>query len=408
MTPQSPKPDIDVNSRRMIVWRIVAIVLAALVAVQVVRSAAVAAFVETRPVIAAEFWSGHPATEISLAMTEIARAARARRPIPQSAFRLVTDAATKDPLAPEPFLVRGVQAELAGDNAAAQRAFEAAQWRNPRSLPAAYFLADRYFRVGDMRRGLAETAALARLSPNGAAAVSPYLASYAASPANWPALKSLFGANRDLAGPVLIALAGNIATVPAVLALADTRGNVGDKPWLPALLDTLTVAGQYAKARAIWASATGARLEPGQSLYDSSFSDPTSPPPFNWALTSSAVGIAERQSGGRLHVVFYGQEDGMLASQLLLLEPGAYRLSMQLLGDSAKAHALTWSIWCDKASAPIASVTVDAAAARGWRFEVPQGCAAQWLKLSGTSSDMPQQSDLTIAQLRLERVGGSG
>jgi hypothetical protein len=50
-------------------------------------------------------------------------------------------------------------------------------------------------------------------------------------------------------------------------------------------------------------------------------------------------------------------------------------------------------------------VTLDAAAARGWRFEVPSGCPAQWLKLSGVSSDMPQQSDVSIAALKLEKVG---
>jgi hypothetical protein len=116
------------------------------------------------------------------------------------------------------------------------------------------------------------------------------------------------------------------------------------------------------------------------------------------------VGLAERQPGGRLHVLFYGQEDGILASQLLLLKPGPYRLSLQLLGDPVRAKALNWSIWCDKASGPIASVTLDGAA-RGWRFAVPQGCTAQWLKLSGSSGDISQQVDTTIAALKLEREG---
>ena len=144
----------------MAVRTVVAAVAALLVAIQIVRNAAVHALVDTRPAAAASAWSGHPASEISLAMTDIARASRARRPVPQSAFAEIADAAAKEPLAPEPFLVRGVQAQLAGDGATAQRAFEAAQWRAPRSLPAAYFLADRYFRSGDVPRGLREAAAL--------------------------------------------------------------------------------------------------------------------------------------------------------------------------------------------------------------------------------------------------------
>src|SRR5438270_52346 len=107
---------------------------------------------------------------------------------------------------------------------------------------------------------------------------------------------------------------------------------------------------------------------------------PPRPPPFNWVLTSSAVGVAERQPGGRLHVVFYGQEDGFLASQLLVLPPGSYRLSMGLLGDTSHPRALSWSVWCDRAAEPLASVTLDVAAARGLRFQVPGGCPAQWLR----------------------------
>ena len=396
------------NSQRMMVRRVLPLMAAVLLGIQVVRNAAVAQFAEKRPEIAARLWAGHPATELSLGMTEIARASRRSQPVPGVALAPIWDAAVKQPLAPEPFLVRGVQAELAGDGATAQRAFEAAQWRDPRSLPAAYFLADRYFATGKAERGLREIAALARLSPYGTATVSPYLASYAASPANWPALRNLFRANPILGDAALVSLASNIVTVPAVLALADPRRADAGSQWLPPLLNTLTAAGDYQKARSIWVEMARVRLPAGRLLYDASFSDNAAPPPFNWTLASSPVGLAERQPGGRLHVVFYGQEDGMLASQLLLLQPGTYRLSLKLFGDSARAHSLNWSIWCDKAGAPLASVGLDTGAARGWNFTVPAGCAAQWLRLSGASSDMAQQSDISIAALKLERANPGG
>ncbi len=306
----------------------------------------------------------------------------------------------RQPLAPEPFLVHGVQAQVAGDGATAQRAFEAAQWRDPRSLPAAYFLAERYFLTGNVDRGLLEIAATARLAPNGVGTVAPYLAVYARNPANWPRLRALFRANPGIADATLIALASNVATAPSVTALADPRQPAEQARWLGPLLNTLTNAGQIAKARAIWGKATG--VQPGELVHDSSFGDKVAPPPFNWSLTSSGVGLAERQSGGRLRVLFYGQEDGILATQLLLLQPGPYRLSMKLLGDVPRAKSLNWSIWCDKAAAPIASVTLDAAV-RGWNFNVPAGCGAQWLKLSGSSGDIPEQADVTIASFKLER-----
>ena len=381
----------------------VAAIAALLIAVQVVRNAAVHALAATKPAAAASAWSGHPESELSLAMTDIARASRARRQVPASAFAEIADAAAKEPLAPEPFLVRGVRAELAGDAATAQRAFEAAQWRDPRSLPAAYFLADRYLRSGEVARGLREVAALARLSPDGGDAAVPYVAQYAASPANWPALRDLFGKNPSLAQRVLVALASNIKTVPAAIALSNPR-DTGNQQWPAVLVQTLINGGDYRRARVAWERIAGAGAGRAELIHDTDFSDASSPPPFNWQLTSSTVGLAERQKG-RLHVLFYGNEDGTLASQLLLLPPGAYRMSMRLLGDPGRAHALTWSLWCDKAPQPVASVTLDSAAARGWQFDVPVGCAAQWLKLSGVSTDMSQQVDLSITSLRLMKRG---
>jgi hypothetical protein len=386
----------------MITRRIVCALAALLIAAQIVRNAAVLGLAEANPATAVHYWSGHPTTEISLGMREIAEAARDRRTVPDSVFSLMQDATFKEPLAPEPFLVRGIRAQFAGDGTTAQEAFEAAQLRDPRSLPAAYFLADRYIRTGNTEGGLREIAALARLAPGGATSVAPYLAAYARDRANWPALRKLFRANPGLAEPALTTLASSIATIPAALALADPHQKPDKAPWIATVLGTLTDAGRYGEARAFWARVTGVRA--GELIHDASFSDPKAPPPFNWALTSSAVGLAERQPGGRLHVVFYGQEDGMLASQLLLLPPGAYRLSMQVTGDSARARALNWSIWCDKAAAPIASVTLEGVR-RGWKFTVPSGCTAQWLKLSGSSGDIPQEADITFGQLKLERIG---
>jgi hypothetical protein len=400
--PRSPTPDLWSGEWGTMLRSVIAVTAALLVAILVVRNAAVMALADTRPAAAAQFWSSHPQTDLSTAMTGIARAARDRRPVPASAFATMADVAAKDPLAPEPFLVRGVQAQLSGDGVTAQKAFEAAQWRDPRSLPAAYFLADRYLRVGEIARGLNEVGTLARLSPYGPATIGPYLAAYAKDPATWPELRRLFQANPGLASPTLVALASRIDTAPAVLELAGPYEKGVEPQWLAPLLTTLTGAGEYAKARAIWGRATGVTSD--QLLYDSAFADRASPPPFNWTLTTSAVGLAERQPGGRLHIVYYGQEDGFLATQLVLLPPGSYRLSMQLLGDPARARALSWSIWCDKAPQALSSASLNAVAAHGLQFQVPSGCEAQWVKLAGVSSDISQQSDVTIAALKLEKA----
>jgi len=159
----------------MIAKLIVVIVAVLLSGTQVIRNATAEMSVERAPAQAAEIWPSNPSVEMSLGMTRIAEAARDRRPVPPSVFSVMADAAGKDPLAAEPFLVAGVQAQLSGDGSTAERAFEAAQWRDPRSLAAAYFLADRYFRVGNTPKALTEVAALARVAPNGTSIVQVFV-----------------------------------------------------------------------------------------------------------------------------------------------------------------------------------------------------------------------------------------
>lgn len=391
----------------MIARRLIVSVVALLLAVTIVRNSGVDALASDSPARAAQFWPSHPATEIGLAMTEIATAARLRSAVPPRVFDRIDDAARKAPLAPEPFLVHGVQAQLAGHQDAAERAFRAAEWRDPRSLPAHYFLAERYFAKRDAENALREIASLAKLSPNGISASAPYLAAFARDPSNWPRMKVLFRANSRIEEAALLELARDWRNAPAVLALVSPEQRSARATWLPALVNSLVNAGQYAKARAIWASVSGVGAA-APPLFDAGFSNPEPPAPFNWTFASSTLGLAERQSGGRLHAIYYGQEDGALAKQLLVLRPGRYRLSMRLLSGSSHPEALNWSVTCMGTQSPIASVPLNVAASRGLSFDVAPNCPAQLLQLNGISADLPQQSDVTITDLKLVGEGNHG
>ena len=171
--------------------------------------------------------------------------------------------------------------------------------------------------------GLRQTAILARLSPGGIASVAPFVAAYAQSRANWPQIRGAVSSRSRRSRTACSSrwpATRPTATRCSPLPIRDHRST--DSPWLGVLLQSLTAAGQYSKAQAIWASVAGVRAEAGAFLFDAAFDSPKPPPPFNWALTSSTVGLAERQPGHRLHVIFYGSDDGVLASQLLLLPPG--------------------------------------------------------------------------------------
>ena len=390
----------------MIVRRLIVVVVALLLAVQVVRNAVVAEFASLNPTAAAKLWAGHPSVEISLGLAQIGRAARERKTIDPRAFAMIDDAAAKAPLAPDPFMVRGVQAQTSGDFETARRAFLAAQSRDPRSLPAAYFLAGDYFRAGRALDGLQQAAVLARLAPGGSAALAPFVAKYAQNSANWPEMRALFRSQDWLEDSVLTVLANDPRNTAAILAVADVNHRKPDSPWLPVLLQNLVASSDYQRARTLWADIGGGHPDEGL-VYDAAFASPEAPPPFNWSLTTTTVGLAERQPGKRLHVIFYGNEDGVLASELVLLAPGAYRLQLQVLGAPVHAEMLRWSVRCDKSQEPVSSVAVDEAARRGWTFQIPANCPAQWLELSGRSGDIAQQAEVTITGLTLTRVGGN-
>lgn len=391
------------GSRVMIVRRVAVVAIALLLAVQIVRDAAVAAYSELYPQTAARLWAGHPVVALSLGLAEIGSASRARRAVAPATFAMIDDAARKAPLSPQPFLVHGVRAQLAGDGVLAERNFRAAQWR--RSMPAAYFLADYYLRNGKPLAGLRETSLVARLGPGGASAVAPFLAAYARNPANWPQIRALFKSDPTIEDGVLYALASDPDNADALLALADPSHRENFGPWLPTLLSGLVREGEYRRARSIWLSVPAVKPAAGALLFDAEFSNSKAPPPFNWTLTSSSVGLAERQPANRLHLLFYGQEDGVLAKQLLLLAPGSYRLRLTVNPGAVHPELLSWAIRCDKPATPVASTNLDGAA-RGWTFTIPANCPAQWLELSGTSGDVAQQADVTIGGLAMTPGGG--
>jgi hypothetical protein len=334
-------------------------------------------------------------------MTAIAAATRSGQPVHAATLARIADASRKAPLMPEPFLVRGVEAQLSGNSARAEQAFLAAEWRDGRSLPARYFLADQYFRTGNAAGGLREIAALARLAPNGATSLAPYVAAYARSRSNWPEVRALLATEPAIEENTLAALASDPDNADAVLAVANPHRSGPNSAWLKPLLDGLIRSGKARKARAIWAEVAHVREPADGLIYDPLFKQPDAPPPFNWALTSSTVGLAERRRGGGLHVIFYGQEDGTLAAQFLLLPPGTYRLETAVSGSSERAGALRWELTCTASTTVIDSFALDASPRRAWEFVIPSNCPAQQIELVGRAGDLPQQVELTIPRITL-------
>ena len=313
----------------------------------------------------------------------------------------------KAPLAPEPFLIKGALAQVEQRQEHAEQLFTAARARDPRSVAARYFLADRYLRSGRTPQALAEIAALAQLFPQGMVGFGPALASFAQTPGAVPQLRNFFRTSPELEPVVLGALANDARNAKLILALWGRR-NTGADPataeWQAKLVNKLVEQGQFVSAYAIWRLVTGMNDSRG-TLFNPGFAKLTVPPPFNWNFATTG-GVAEPARGDRLQVIYFGRDDAALAGQLLLLAPGRYRLSMEISDPPGEGGEIAWSLTCVPGKDALFRLPIERKGPLAASFSVPQGCAAQRLELGGTPGDFPQSQDFSIGKLSLTKASG--
>lgn len=143
------------------------------------------------------------------------------------------------------------------------------------------------------------------------------------------------------------------------------------------------------------------RPPPGVAVTNGGFADPAAPEPFQWRLFQEAGIVAEivaddvRPSNPALRVDYDGYATGTIAEQLTSLPSGAYRVTAEVRTEAGDPKArLAWTLSCASGGASIASVPAGAlvAAPNTWttlsgRFEVPNTCPAQWLRLETRADD---------------------
>ena len=350
-----------------------------------------------RPALAQALWPGHPAIRTDRALLAIGQAAARGHPAPPAVRREVPRIAASAPLNPEPFLIGGAIAQAEGRELAAERLLVAARDRDPRSRGARFLLAERYLRTGRIADGLIEMHSLVSLQSRGAEAFGPALVAYAATPGAVPQLRRFFRRYPHVEAGVLSVLAADAANADLVLALAS---NVRDPTpdWRGTLVAALASAGQFAKAQSVWSRLAGVRA--GTGLFNPAFADLPAPPPFDWSFPQSGEGVAEPDGRGRLGILYYGRARVVLASQLLRLPPGNYRLAMAVERARGSKGALRWVLRCVPGQTVLKEILVEPESSAG-DFAVPAGCEAQWLELTGVPGDVPETSELAITALRL-------
>jgi len=370
---------------------------AILLTFQIVRNAAVADR-ERHPALAAALWPSHPSVLMDKALLEIATAAADGGTPPAAIDANVRRIAVHAPLSADPFVIRGAIMQTQGRDALSERLLDEARSRDPRSRAARYLLAERYFRTGRMTDGLVEMQVLVGLQSQMAQGFVPALVAYSQTPGAVPQMRGFFRGRPRVEAGVLSALSADAANAELVLALASNTRNP-DPDWRAPLLSQLVAAGQYERAHALWLRLTGAKL--GSGLYNPRFAAGTAPPPFNWIYANSPEGVASADGKGRLDILYYGRAQVTLASQVMVLAPGTYRLAMKVDGSEGEPSAIRSVIHCLPSEKPIAELPFRPGMTAG-SFVVPGECRAARLDLVGVPGDVPATTELTISDPRLE------
>lgn len=318
------------------------------------------------------------------------------------------------PLAAEPFVFAGLRALQAGNLAGAERAFLEARRRNPRQRLARLMMVGVYLSQNKVAEGSSEIAAVVRLVPRAGEVLVPELARLALDPRAADAVVEAVGAD-PLMGQVLERLAAQGAQPEVLMRLAARQPRLPSgafAPWQERLVRRLTETGDVVRARSLWLRFVGAG-DRRPLVYDANFAGAAGPPPFNWSLVSSNVGVAERVRGPALEAQFFGRVAGQLATQLLMLPPGRYRLSFQAEGSAnGQGSRLAWQVVCREGGAPLLDLPIrdvnytprDFAG----EFAVPaSGCAAQWLQLVGIAAEFPSTQTARITGLALRPAGSA-
>ncbi len=148
------------------------------------------------------------------------------------------------------------------------------------------------------------------------------------------------------------------------------------------------------------------RPPPGSVVTNGDFAEPEAPEPFQWQLFQKAGIVSEianddlRPGDSALRVDYDGYASGMVVEQLTTMAPGNYRFSAEARIETGDpATRLAWTVSCVSAGNVVATLpasspgTVPGAwKAFSGRFNVPQNCPAQWLRLVTRGDDRQAQT----------------
>ncbi len=298
-----------------------------------------------------------------------------------------------------PLLYGAYRAARTDDRAAAIRLAQAALDTEGR-LPLAHaILADAYLQQADHAKALFHLERLVVLG-GGDIDVTGAIASLAASPQGLTVLERRL-AEEPAWGPGVIARLNESTLDPMTLLRLNRAAPDAQTGFVQKIL---TEQGPQ-QALLSWFSFLPPEQLSGFSWpFDPEFKAIPAPGPFTWSYDRERVNF---EKGGGLFALYLGSGAATVASQLMVLGPGAYRLESTLSAEGTRdGGRFAWVLACYPNGKEIARLDIRGEIAPGTVLTAPFAtpaaeCPAQTLSLRTAPGDFPIKMRLTATSVRI-------
>jgi hypothetical protein len=326
------------------------------------------------------------------------------------------DEAVRRPLSAEPFFLTGASRKLKGDADGGARLVDLALRRDPRLLAARYWRMVHAVERGRVADATDAALRVISLDQSSIQTTIPILVRLTRLPASWPKIRAALPTGEAWRETYYNQLVAEKVEPSIVFSAIDAvRASSGKPPSVreqSALLASMTQKADFDRAYTAWLGwLPQDALSKVAYLYDGGFTGAPGATPFNWSFAQSNDGAAvlDREQGLRFD---YSPNVSMqLATQMVLMPPGRYRLTSfstldQQISDDIPLP-VAWQVMCLPKRNIVVTMRLPNSSARkgvATTFEIPSDCVAQLLTLEGISMEFPVRAGGYVRSVAIEKA----
>jgi hypothetical protein len=206
-----------------------------------------------------------------------------------------------------------------------------------------------------------------------------------------------------------VSAGGDLRNLGRVVGTLDPKPMLGAEDLRALAVAKLLEQGDLTTARIVALPSLPVRQR-AKLVVDPGFTESEGYTPFNWAFSSEPDRSANRalaeEGGPGLLIDATKGPGGIVASQLLALPPGAYRIASIRDGATMTDRTVPfWTLACgDASSRLLATHSLTQPRGPDRTFVVPPDCGAQWLRLNLPASDEPAERKMLIRSIDIIAV----